>query len=85
VYRGSPEPEFVYLSDARIPPVVNDAMVQHDLHRLVTSSSSESSNSYSIIDDKKAAKFIKDKMDRSAEETYFKYMGEEMIKQSGLR
>lgn len=84
VYRGQPEPEFVYLSDARIPPVVNDAMVKHDLHRLVTTSSSESSTSYSIIDDEKASKVNKDKMDRSAEETYFKYMGEEMIKQSGL-
>merc|ERR1739845_220962 len=46
--------------------------------------STESSTSYSIIDDKKAAKVINDKMDRSAEETYFKYMGEEMIKRSGL-
>eukprot|EP00581_Thalassiosira_minuscula_P012564 CAMPEP_0183730440 /NCGR_PEP_ID=MMETSP0737-20130205/32827_1 /TAXON_ID=385413 /ORGANISM="Thalassiosira miniscula, Strain CCMP1093" /LENGTH=688 /DNA_ID=CAMNT_0025962941 /DNA_START=312 /DNA_END=2378 /DNA_ORIENTATION=- len=84
VYRGQPEPEFVYLSDARIPPVVNDAMVKHDLHRLVTSSIPESSTSYSIIDDKEATKVMEDKMDRSAEETYFKYMGEEMIKQSGL-
>ena len=84
VYRRQYEPEFVYLSDARIPPVVNDAMVNHDLHRLVTASSSESSASYSIIDDKKTAKVIRDKMG-SAEEVYFKYMGEEMIKQSGLR
>eukprot|EP00984_Skeletonema_dohrnii_P036254 scaffold37035_cov139-Skeletonema_dohrnii-CCMP3373.AAC.1 len=44
----------------------------------------ESSNDViSIIDDKEAQK-VKDKKDRSAEETYFKYMGEEMIKQSGL-
>ncbi len=83
VYRGQPEPEIVFLSDARIPPVVNDAMVKHDLHRLV-SSSSDSNDSY-IIDEEKARKIIEDQTDRSAEETYFKYMGEEMIKQSGLR
>mmetsp|Transcript_4645 Transcript_4645/g.10511 ORF Transcript_4645/g.10511 Transcript_4645/m.10511 type:complete len:439 (+) Transcript_4645:69-1385(+) len=82
VYRGQPESEFVYLSDARIPPVVNDAMVNHDLHRLMTSS--ESSVTYSIIDEEKTKNVNEDKMDRSAEETYFKYMGEEMIQQSGL-
>lgn len=72
LYRGQPEPEFIYLSDARIPPVVQDRMVRDDVHKLV--SSSESSN---ILDG--------GKMDRSAEETYFKYKGEEIIKQSGLR
>ena len=84
LFRGQPEPEFVYLSDARIPPVVNDAMVNHNLHRLMTSSS-ETSGSYSIIDEVKAISGSEDEMDRSAEETYFKYMGEEMIKRSGLR
>ena len=87
VYRGQPEPEFVYLSDARIPPVVNDAMVKHDLHRLVTTalSSSESGNSYSILNEEEVEMVNSNNMDRSAEETYFKLMGEEMIKQSGLR
>jgi len=84
VYRSQPEPEFVYLSDARIPPVVNDVMVKHDLHRLVTTSSSDSGTSYSIIDEERAKKAIEE-MERSEEETYFKYMGEEMIKKSGLR
>jgi hypothetical protein len=111
VYRGQPEPEFVYLSgnhlkpcplshfllaqyllyslsavnlsDARIPPVVNDAMVNHNLHRLVTSTFG-SSASYSIIDEAIANKGNEDKT-RIAAETYFKYMGEEMIKLSGLR
>jgi len=83
VYRGHPDPEFVYLSDARIPPVVNDAMIKHDLHRLLASSS-DSTASHSIIDEVRAKKVNEDKMDRSEEETYFKYMGEEMIKQSGL-
>lgn len=83
LFRGQPEPEFVYLSDARIPPVVNDAMVKHDVHRLVTSPS-DSSDAI-ILDEEKARKVVEDQTDRSAEETYFKYMGEEMIKQSGLR
>ena len=87
IYRGQPEPEFVYLSDARIPPVINDGMIKHDLHRLITSPL-EDSMSYSIIDDARAKNKASGDvtMDhRSAEETYFKYMGEEMIKQSGLR
>ena len=83
VYRGQMEPEFVYLSDARIPPVVNDAMVKHDLHKLA-SSPTDSNGSY-LIDEETARKVVEDQTDRSAEETYFKYMGEEMIKQSGLR
>ena len=87
IYRGQPEPEFVYLSDARIPPVINDGTIKHDLHRLITSPPEESM-AYSIIDDKRAKKEVNGDVTldhRSAEETYFKYMGEEMIKQSGLR
>lgn len=71
LYRGQPEPEFIYLSDARIPPVLQDGMIRDDVHRLVSASSQN------INDD--------GKFDRSAEETYFKYKGEEIIKQSGLR
>ena len=76
LYRGQLEPEFVYLSDSRIPPVVNDRMINHDLHRLQASPTESLSTSYSII--------VEEEQDRSAEETYFKYKGEEMIKQSGL-
>ncbi len=73
----------MYLSDARIPPVVNDAMVNHDLHRLATSTVG-SSASYNIIDEAMANTGNEDST-RIAAETYFKYMGEEMIKLSGLR
>ena len=84
VYRGQPEPEFVYLSDSRIPPVVNDGMVKHDIKRLITNPIESSQHDViSLIDEKEAQK-IRDREDRSAEETYYKYMGEEMIKQSGL-
>jgi len=82
VYRrpDSAEPEIVYMSDSRIPPVVNDAMIQHNQHRLITSTSQSSltsSHSDTIY-------MNESKIDRTEEETYFKYMGEEMIKQSGL-
>jgi len=82
VYRrpDSAEPEIVYMSDSRIPPVVNDAMIQHNQHRLITSTS-QSSLTSSHID---TIYMNENKMDRTAEETYFKYIGEEMIKQSGL-
>ena len=79
LYRGQPEPEFIYLSDARIPPVLQDGMVRDDIHRLVSSSSSSSS-----LQSMEGTNGLS-KMDRSAEETYFKYKGEEIIKQSGLR
>lgn len=84
VYRGQPEPEFIYLSDARIPPVVNDGMVKHDIKRLITNPMEDSDDVIRILDDKEVQKVTRDKTDRSSEETYFKYMGEEMIKQSGL-
>ena len=80
VYRrpDSAEPEIVYMSDSRIPPVVNDAMIQHTQHRLIISTSQSSLTSHS------GTIKMNDRQDRTAEETYFKYMGEEMIKQSGL-
>ncbi|KAL7440216.1 hypothetical protein ACHAXM_007021 [Skeletonema potamos] len=83
VYRGQPEPEFIYLSDSRIPPVVNDGMVKHDIKRLITNPMESDDDVIRIIDENEAQR-LRDKKDRSAEETYFKYMGEEMIKQSGL-
>ena len=66
------EPEFVYLSDANIPPAVNYAMVNHSLRRIVTG------NSVSLVDQRREERELIE------EETYFKYLGEEMIKQSGL-
>ncbi|KAL3797747.1 hypothetical protein HJC23_000292 [Cyclotella cryptica] len=81
LYRGQPEPEFIYLSDARIPPVVQDGMVRDDIHRLV--SSTESGQSYNILDGS-IKRIGMSKVDRIPEETYFKYKGEEIIKQSGL-
>lgn len=66
------EPEFVYLSDANIPPAVNYGMLNHSLRRIVTG------NSVSLVDQRR------EEGELTEEETYFKYLGEEMIKQSGL-
>ena len=86
LYRAQPEPEFIYLSDARIPPVVQDGMVKHEIRKLVTTSSSlDSESSYSIIDEESAKTIGNDTIDRIPEETYYKYRGEEIIRQSGLR
>jgi NAD(P)H-binding len=58
LYRSQPEPEIIYLSDARIPAVVRDGMVKHGSRRLVlpTSSSSitnndDDSNNNVLVDD----------------------------------
>ena len=94
VYRLQPEPEFIYLSDARIPPNIRNGMVRHDRRELLqeapaAGSQAESSgvenddNAVQIFDEKTLADIAK--LERSSEETYFKYRGEEMLKSSGLR
>ena len=83
VYRSQPEPEFVYLSDARIPPVIRSNMVRHDALQLVTSEGeSEDEDSYKILD---LTTVADNPMARSPEETYYKYRGEGILKNSGLR
>jgi hypothetical protein len=86
VYRSQPEPEFVYLSDARIPPVLTSNMVRHDVHQLVTTKEGESEDedSYQLLDQAALTSVAANPMTRSAEETYYKYRGEEILKNSGL-
>jgi len=98
VYRSQPEPEFVYLSDARIPPVVKPGMVRHDLRQIQPSPSSSLLSSSgdredgedageggkTIFDEREAQRMVDNPKDRSDEETYFKYRGEEILKHSGL-
>jgi hypothetical protein len=76
VYRAQPEPEFVYLSDSRIPPVIHSSMVKHDARQLLTTE--HDGDSFQIFDGSSLM------ADRSGEETYFKYRGEEILKNSGL-
>ncbi|KAL7472178.1 hypothetical protein ACHAXS_012509 [Conticribra weissflogii] len=85
LYRAQPEPEFIYLSDARIPPVIQDGMVKHDSRKIASSSSGLDSTSNVIIDEQNAKDMRSNYAFRTSEETYFKYQGEEIIKQSGLR
>jgi hypothetical protein len=85
VYRQQPEPEFVYLSDARIPREVRSEMVRHDRRRLLTVTEERGGDSETVqILDQKALKNAKELV-RSEEETYFKFRGEGVLKKSGLR
>lgn len=88
VYRSQPEPEFIYLSDARIPPVIHDGMVQHQ-SRLIATNNNNDADSTTKETKKTTATTIFDendlqKSERTKEETYFKYRGEEILTKSGL-
>eukprot|EP00980_Cylindrotheca_fusiformis_P018534 scaffold6130_cov131-Cylindrotheca_fusiformis.AAC.8 len=78
--RVSSEPEFVYLSDSRIPPIVRNGMVRHDRQQLVTNRDEDGEV---ILDDRSLNESTG--QERSPEETYFKFRGEEILKKSGLR
>ena len=82
LYRAQPEPEFVYVSDARIPPVVKNGMVQHQSRQLIPMGAGEESGVVQLLDDKKL-KTAADR-DRTEEEVYYKFRGEEILKNSGL-
>ena len=85
VYRLQAEPEFVYLSDARIPREVKNGMVRHDRRRLLDEPEDFARNGDSIqILDQNALQTVNE-LARSPEETYYKYRGEEILKKSGLR
>ena len=99
VYRSPPEPEFVYLSDARIPPVVKNGMVRDDVRQIIPAvaiegntatevvggPSAPAAETYRIFDEKEAKRVAENRMDRSSEETYFKYKGEKLLRDSGLK
>lgn len=84
LYRSQPEPEFVYLSDARIPPVIRSDMVSHSARQIVAPSDDEEKGGVQLIDDSAVMAATSTATSRSKEETYFKYRGEQMIKNSGL-
>jgi uncharacterized protein YbjT (DUF2867 family) len=73
----------VYLSDARIPPVVENGMVRHEARQLLAPAGTEEDGAVRILDDTTLKSVVENK-GRSMEETYFKYRGEEIIKKSGL-
>lgn len=84
VYRSQPEPEFVYLSDARIPAEVKSGMVRHDLKRILSDTDGEEVESL-LINEEEAKRVLQNPKDRSGEELYYKYRGEEILKNSGLQ
>ena len=96
VYRSPPEPEFIYLSDARIPPTVKNGMVRDDVKQIIPALALEGNGSaleggssvadaYRIFDEQEAKRVTENRMDRSNEETYFKYKGEKLLRDSGLK
>ena len=97
MYRSPPEPEFIYLSDARIPPTVKNGMVRDDVKQIIPAlamggngSMQEGGGSvtdaYRIFDEQEAKRVTENnRLDRSNEETYFKYKGEKLLRDSGLK
>ena len=97
VYRSPPEPEFIYLSDARIPPTVKNGMVRDDVKQIIPALALEGNGSmqegggsvpdaYRIFDEEEAKRVTENnRLDRSNEETYFKYKGEKLLRDSGLK
>jgi hypothetical protein len=84
-YRAQNDPEFFYLSDARLPPIIKNEMVRHDLRRILRSPENLSSATSSKLFDEAELKVVTENpKDRTEEEIYYKYVGEEIIKKSGL-
>ena len=83
LYRAQPEPEFVYVSDARIPPIVKNGMVRHESRQIVSMESRDDGTGLvQLLDDKKLQTAAD--RDRTEEEVYYKFRGEEILKNSGL-
>ena len=88
VYRSQPEPEFIYFSDARLGEV-NDNMIHHELKQVIMSGSNKDSfdsinEATTLFDEEEAKRVITSRRDRSQQELYYKYCGEEILKNSGL-
>jgi uncharacterized protein YbjT (DUF2867 family) len=84
VYRSQPEPEFVYLSDVRIPPGVTGEMIHRDRRELVATPSDGSWNAIPISLPEDSVTVKNGVPEQPSEETYSKYLGEELLKRSGL-
>lgn len=89
LYRSNMEPELVYLSDSRIPQYVRSELVQHDKKQLILSTSvspSEAHNEYTLFNLHNLNQSVfTDEGNKSHEVAYYKYLGEQILRQSGLR
>ena len=85
LFRKQPEPEFIYLSDARLGNV-NKSMVNHQLKQvtLLDNQDIDNGDAATLFDETEAKRVISNRNDRSKQELYYKYRGEEMLKSSGL-
>jgi len=83
-------PEFIYFSDASIPPLVSPDMVRHDVNQIIALSGDDPSLSseYELFNEKKEKQTESSSIERGRRlgntETYFKYIGEQALKSSGL-
>ncbi|KAL7558764.1 hypothetical protein ACA910_010073 [Epithemia clementina (nom. ined.)] len=108
LYRSQPEPEFIYVSDAKIPSNVAPSSVRHDLQRLILPNpaaadkppmlegSLGADRAAILLDDSTPATVsttttttttspLALRSTLNAErEAYFKYLGEDILKKSGL-
>ena len=84
-------PEIIYLSDAAIPSNVTPDMVRHDVQQIVSiprEIKTSPNEGYEIFNERRTKLSTRKSIERGRRlgttETYFKYMGEQLIKNSGL-
>jgi len=84
-------PEFIYLSDAAIPSNMTPDMVRHDVKQIVSiakETQTSSDEGYEIFNERRTKLSTRTSIERGRRlgttETYYKYIGEQLIKNSGL-
>jgi uncharacterized protein YbjT (DUF2867 family) len=83
LFRSHYEPEFVFLSDSRIPPVVTPKMVRHDTKHILDQDQArliDSSHVNAIL----VAEHEVLEGDQDLSIVYYKYQSEQMLRHSGL-
>lgn len=89
LYRSNIEPELVFLSDSRIPPWVRNELVRHDKKQFILNTAaitSEEDAGYTLFTgDNLNNPILSAETDKGHEATYYKYLGEQLLRQSGLR
>lgn len=82
LYRSTIEPEFVYVSDSRIPPVVKQSMIRHETRQIVNE------QQQAIITDGLDLLVTEEEVRSDEHQTfqkaYYKYLGEQILRHSGL-
>jgi len=84
VYRSTLEPEFVYLSDARIPFGKKNTLVLHDSRKIINTQKTKTIENEILGESLSQTTTAPSLMNRIDEETYFKFCGEQVLQNSGL-